>query len=242
MKYKKTIFAVITIMLLLSTVVTPVFAESTGFVTEPMTEEQLNTFYENVSISLLTEEPPKQSIDVFDVNENGLIAIGFSDFILKSNKTVCIYNTEGEFQYGYSFKCDGVYVIEFNGDNLNICYSRGSNIMTIDSVGKILSVARRADDDVNDYQNYDNWRFLESTKRKVGDVEYILEKDAERLNNTLYPRLVTINENGEKNIIYDVTSSHYLGIKVQFVLVLILFCIGAVLTVRNIVKSRRGGW
>ena len=56
MKYKKTIFAVITIMLLLSTVVTPVFAESTGFVTEPMTEEQLNTFYENVSISLLTEE------------------------------------------------------------------------------------------------------------------------------------------------------------------------------------------
>lgn len=238
MKYKKLIFTVITIMLLLSTVVTPVFAESTGFVTEPMTEEQLNTFYENVSISLLTEEPPKRSIDVFDVNENGFVAIGCSG-IRNINKTVCIYNATGEFQYGYSFVCYGAYVIEFNGDNLIIAKSRSDTIITLDSTGKILSVAKVF---LDEYDNNSHWQFLDSRKRKVGDVEYILEKDAERLNNTLYPRLVTINENGEKNIIYDVTSSHYLGIKVQFVLVLILFCIGAVLTVRNIVKSRRGGW
>ena len=98
-------------LLLLVVGVVEASAVNTGFHTELLPEDDINTLLKNVNITMLTDEPPKKPIECFDVNENALIAIGCSS---SENKTVCIYSNEGVFQYGFSFKCSGTFGIEFD--------------------------------------------------------------------------------------------------------------------------------
>ena len=52
-------------------------AMNTGFSTEPYSIEKLDSLLDKLKITVLTQEPGKQTIQCFDVNEDGLIAIGF---------------------------------------------------------------------------------------------------------------------------------------------------------------------
>lgn len=63
------------------------FAMNTGFSTELLPNDDKNTFLTNVNITVLTEEPKRGPIDCFDINGNGLIALGFG----KSDKKQYVY-------------------------------------------------------------------------------------------------------------------------------------------------------
>ena len=87
MKYIQCIFTIILVLLLLFNGGVDILAVDMGFSTESMSEDEIETFLKNVNISILENEPSKKAIDCFDVNENGEIAIGSSDF---ENQTVFI--------------------------------------------------------------------------------------------------------------------------------------------------------
>ena len=105
------IFTIILTLLLLVFGGVEVLAMKTGFSTELLPEDDINTLLKNVNISMLADEPPKKTIECFAVNEDGMIAIGCSS---SENKMVCIYTSDGVFQYGYSFKCNGNFGIELD--------------------------------------------------------------------------------------------------------------------------------
>ena len=73
-------------------------AMNTGFSTKELSEERRYSFAENVNISSLSKEPVHKSIQCFDVNEKGMVAIGQQDVY---GTEVCVYNSSKEFLYGY---------------------------------------------------------------------------------------------------------------------------------------------
>ena len=131
MKRIRCIFTILFLLLLLSSGGIEILAMNTGFDTQPLPKDKINTFLNNVNISVLTEEPPKRAIECFDVNENGIIAIGSSNF---KEKSICVYTNDGIFQYGYSFKCEGSFGIEMDEDILNIYFENFQILRQIESI------------------------------------------------------------------------------------------------------------
>lgn len=203
MKYIRPYFSLILFIILIFNGVTKAFATNTGFSTESLAESSINTFLKNVNISMSTTEPLKKSIDCFSVNENGLIAIGSSDHEIK---TVCVYTTCGNFQYSFNFKCTGSFGIEMDNNNiLYIYFVRSDVAVSVSPDGEILNVRKI----LNTSENNDYWnKSVYLTKRSVGDEVYILKNNTGIFSifASSYSQLVRINSNGEKTVLYDVSS------------------------------------
>ena len=212
-----------------------VFAMDTGFTTEPMSKEDIDTFLKNTNITLLSDEPPKKAIDCFDVNDGGLVAIGFGD---NSNKKVCIYTNDGIFQYGYSFECSGKFGIELNKNILNIYYVRSDVAVAVNPQGEIESVQSIQ----NTTKNNSYWNHsVYLNRRKIGKTEYVLQNDMGLLNAfaSSYSQLVIIEANGKTRMIYDVNSEQFARMLFSVILVLLFTCVVIVCINRTVIKGRR---
>lgn len=195
-----------------------VFAMDAGFSTEQISKEDANKVVKNINIRLLTNEPPKRGINCFSVNEDGKIAIG-SETI--ENKTICIYTSDGVFQRGYSFSCSGSFGIELDNNTLIIYLVRSDLAITVDQEGRVEKVLRiQNTPDNNSYWN--NTVF--ASKIKVKDAEYTLENSGlfNKFSSS-YSRLA-ISVNGEKTIIYDVSTTQNLRNMVGLILIFSLIC------------------
>lgn len=228
------IFTIILLLLLLVIGGVEVLAMNTGFSTELLPEDDINRLLKNVNISMLADEPPKKTIECFAVNEDGVIAIGCSS---SENKTVCIYTSDGVFQYGYSFKCSGNFGIELDKSVLNIYLIRSDIAIAVNSVGKVESVLKIQ----NTSENNSYWNdCVFSTRRKIGDTEYFLENDMGILNlfASSYSQLITTNKSGEENIIYDVNSAQFSNM-VVVVGVIVFICLVVAVVIWQFIKLKR---
>ena len=148
-----------------------------GFSVDSLPQNEIDTILENINITRIDEEPRKQGIFCFDVNERGEIAIGYEDFF--AGKTVCVYSSDGAFQYGYRFATLGSYGIELEEDILKIYFVRSDLQVTVHSSGEIESVTEIQDT----MENSSYWReILDKSKRKVGEAEYVLRNEMGFLN------------------------------------------------------------
>lgn len=64
------------LLIVISTNAIRVNAMNTGFFTEDLSDETKTTFVASINVSPLSAEPEKRGVLCFDVNEQGLIAIG----------------------------------------------------------------------------------------------------------------------------------------------------------------------
>ena len=87
-----------------------VFAVSTGFETESINEDLQKNILSNIELTVFYSEPDKSSIKCFDVNDNGLIALGSSR---STDKRICVYDADGVFKYGYEFVAYGDFGVEW---------------------------------------------------------------------------------------------------------------------------------
>lgn len=199
-------------------------AMNTGFSTERMSEEAVNTVLESINLSMLTDEPPRRPIKCFAVNEEGTIAVGSSR---DNNRTVCIYNSDGVFQYGYSFENYGSFGIELDKNVLNIYLVRSDIAISVNSAGEIEDVLKIS----NTSENNTYWnQHVFSRRRKVGDAEYVIKNDTGILNafDSSYSQLVVIDKNGEERMIYDVSADKIANMIVAVVVGAIIFGLTAV--------------
>lgn len=234
MKYIRNVFAFLLILMLINE--GEVVAMNTGFSTGTLSKNDIETFIENVNISILENEPQRQAIECFDVDEEGTIAIGYSD---SQNKTVCIYTNNGDFQYGYSFECSGKFGIEIHNRVLNIYFVRSDVAIAINSKGEIESILEIK----NTSDNYNYWNnHVFSTKRKIGDNEYILKNDMGIFNvfASSYSQLIITNKNGEKSIMYDVNSTQFSNMVIKFIGVLVFICLVIAIVFGQFIKQKRG--
>lgn len=211
-------------------------AMNTGFSTELLSENEIDLFLKNVNISMLSDEPQKKTIECFDVNENGVIAIGCSNF---DNKTVCIYSSDGDFQYGYSFECNGGFGVELYDDILMIYFVRSDVAISVNPMGDVKSILKIQNTSGNN-SYWNNSVF--STKREIGDNTYVAKNDMGLFNvfASSYSQLIITNINGEERVVYDVGSIQFSNMIVAFICVFIFIFIAVTLVIRQFIKLKRG--
>ncbi len=229
-----TLIALLSLLLLVVGVV-EASAANTGFHTELLPEDDINSLLKNVNITMLTDEPPKKPIECFDVNENALIAIGCSS---SENKTVCIYSNEGVFQYGYGFKCSGSFGIEFDKNTINIYLVRSDVAIAVNSEGEVEGVSKIQN--APDNNSYWNDRIF-STRRKIADTEYFIKNDMGVLNlfASSYSQLISTNQCGEETILYDVNSAQIINMTVSICGVVIFTSLVIAVVIRQFIKLKR---
>lgn len=203
MKRKKNAKKIILLMIFLLSFKIDILAMNTGLSTEEMESDKVESILSHINLSVLSLEPVKDAIDCFDVNEKGMIAIGTSD---SEKKTICIYSSDGIFQYGYRFNSYGSFGIKWEEDNIIIYFVRGDFLVEVDTNGIIEKVL-----DVSDTLENGSYRrnSIFATKREVGDSKYVLKNDMGILNlfASTYSQLVITNNKGETEIFYDVNAT-----------------------------------
>ncbi|SEW32783.1 hypothetical protein [[Clostridium] fimetarium] len=212
-------------------------AMTTGFTTESMNSEKQKLFKSNINIISLHSYVKTNPIVCFDVNNDGLIALGFDD---DSHKTICVYNPDGEFIYGYSFESSGSFGVEWDGGNILIYFVRSDVAALFNSSATCLELKMISNSTENN--TYWNHTVFEK-KRIVGKNEYEIKNDLGILNIVLpsYSQLIKTDENGIKTMLYNVNDSY--GAKILVILVgIIIFIIIVVVGIikefkkKNIVK------
>lgn len=223
MKIKKIIPSLLIITVLLCGVAFNAFAMNTGFTTDDMELDEQQAFLSNINLSLVTEEPEKNAIDCFDVNDDGLIAIGSQN---STGKIISVYTSDGAFKYGYKFDCDGSFGVEWDNGNIIIYFVRSDIAASFDSAGinsemKIIQ---------NTTENNSYWNHSVFSKQKtVNESQYTVKNDMGLLNvfAPSYSQLVKEDADGSVITIYDVGG----GYATSVVIILIAVILFAVLVV-----------
>lgn len=227
MKHLRFFSLILFLCFLLGNTCVEALAFSEGFSTEALTQEEIDTFLANVGLSVLSKEPAKKKIDCFDVNENGLIAVGCSDF---EKKTVCIYTSEGNFEYGYEFQCSGAFGVEIKNDHLIIYFVRSDVKLVFDFLGHIMSISKIQ----NTSENNSYWNnFVYETRREVDGNIYHLTNKMRFFNvfASSYSQLIITDMYGASFAVYDTNSINYS--------ILILPCAGLVMLSTLIYKLKK---
>lgn len=198
-----------------------VFAVSTGFETESINEDLQKNILSDIELTVFYSEPDKSSIKCFDVNDNGLIALGSSR---STDKRICVYDADGVFKYGYEFVAYGDFGVEWDGDNLNIYFIRGNIIASFNSKGECLGVLSAEDSIEND--SYFR-RFIQSDERIVGDKKYVVSNDIGILGLIApsYSKLSVTDSDGEITVLYDVGEQQFANILGTLILSIIFVII-----------------
>ena len=214
---------------------TGVLAMDTGISMQTMKTEDQKTFIFNIQLVKEEKEPAKNSIVCFDVNEDGLIAIGTSD---SSRKSVSVYNLSGDYKYGYNFNCDQSFGIEWDGNNLIIYFVRSNVAALVDENGTILELQEIE----NTTNNNSYWnRSVFSTQRTVGDYKYIIKNDMGLFNifASSYSQLITVDDQGNKTILYNVNNAQMTKAIIIFIAVIMFVAIVVSVIIFRFLKLRK---
>lgn len=223
------IFLCITVLFINSSI--SASATNTVFTTEAMSDDEISDFFSYADICMLSYEPEKDSIDCFAVNENNMIALGFSDH---NDKTVCIYTSEGAFLYGYKFKCMGSFCVDWDKNNTIVYTVRGDKGFVLTEKGDVTDVFRIQ----NTSENHRYWNnYITLSECTVGDNEYSLRNDMGILNfiASSYSQLVLTRSDGSETIIYDANQKQIQKYIIDFLLALFVFSI----TLLSIIFSKK---
>lgn len=211
-------------------------AINTQFSFEQLTAEEKREYIANIDMSLLKAEPIKRPIVCFDVNDDQMIAIGQD---APDKKIVCIYTSDGVFQYAYAFHCSGSFGIAWDESNLNIYFARGGMILAVDPNGEIIDLVKIQDTAENNaYQNH----MLYSTERISGNTKYRIRNDMGILNliQFSYSQLAAIQPTGEEKILYDVNSAQLAKTITVCVLAMALLLVTVAVSLGNLRDGKIG--
>lgn len=223
-------------LIVFSTNAIEVNAMNTGFSTEELSEETKTTFVASINVSPLSAEPEKRGVLCFDVNKQGMIVVGQKG---SQDEEICVYTSQGEFLYGYTFNCTQSFGVEWDEQHINIYFIRSDVIISLDSDGNILDIKKVQDTiDNNSYRN----TLLYSTTRTVGNTKYLIRNDMGILNwiASSYSQIVTIDATGTESIIYDVNSMQLTKMIVTIGLICVFVLVAIAVVFLQFIKLRRG--
>jgi len=176
-----------------------------GFHITAHTEEELSTILRNLDAEILSEEPRKQRIKAFSLSEIGMFAVVVEDYIYR---TICVYDQEGSFQYGYRIKADGEVGVEFCGEELFIYHTRSDILYSLDKKARVRELWNV--EPTRENYNYAHYNPLGifSEKKKIGSETYkltnnsFLDKVA-----ASFSKLIVTDASGNQRIVYDAGSA-----------------------------------
>ena len=211
------------------------FAMNTEFSINEMESEDQKNFLSNIDLHFVDVEPQKHAITCFDVNDKGLLAVGVNTL---TKKYISVYGSDGTFQYGYTFNCNGSFGVEWDDTNLIIYFVRSDVAALFDSNGTNIELGRIENTiDNNSYWNH----FVFSAQRYIGEDQYIMRNDMGILNAFAfsYSQVAKIDSIGNVAILYD-ASSAYMKQIVMLIIASILFIVIVIsVVIRRFIKIKR---
>lgn len=202
MKLRNLIFIAFIIPLIIYSEGLNIFAMKTDFSTSEMNLENQHTFLSNINLSLIADEPQKRTILCFDVNSNGMIAIGSA---ASENKYISVYDSTGEFQYGYTFNCNQSFGVQWDNTNLIICFVKNDVAASFDSNGNNteLRIIENTDSN-NSYWN----NSVFSREKTIDSNSYTIKNNMGALNifASSYSQLIKTDAQGNETVLYDVST------------------------------------
>ncbi len=206
-----------------------------NFEIKPISNEYITNLKKSMYIQVLDKEYLLDGIAKFDVSKTGLIAI--SSETLGTEKIISIYNSNGEYQIGFKFDVDGEYYIKWKDATLGIHSVRSDSISFIDLNGKYISFGEVLDN----RKNEEIFNALDKPIRQALNKTYYLEKNiglAGFLTNS-YSNLVIEEENGKRNIIYDVSENLAKSIIINVVIPAVIFIIIVYFAIKHFVEINK---
>ena len=207
-------------------------AMNTGFTIDDVSIKEQQQFLSNISLSLLTNEPPKKPFVCFDVNENGLIAIASGD---SEKKYITVYDRNGIFQFGYSFNCHQSFGIQWDKIMLNIYFVRSDIAASFDNLGNNLEIYR-IDDTIDNNAYWNNIVFAK--EKNVFNHKYCAKNSNifMSLFSSDYSELIDIDNNDDVTVVYDAGSEysiHRVIVYISGVLFVVLIIVIIILQYRK---------
>lgn len=199
----KSIKEIALICLCMMLLIQPVHAsQNTGDGMETVPDSRKEQILSNIQLELITREISHASIQCFDVNPSGFVAIGLNT---SPQKAIYVYDQRGEFQYGYTFNCSGDFGINWTGEVLKIYFVRSGLAVHFDSSGQCIQMEM-----IN--ESAGNRQYLKdaffATERKCNGKTYCLESDMGIFTMT-YSRLAAIDSEGVKQILYSAQTEDF---------------------------------
>ena len=234
MKRIASLLTILVLLNLLACIYFPASAvfEDVGLKSQDLSRDQQEAIWRNLTLSPLDSEVQALPIACFDVQNSGRIALGFGG---STEKYVCIYGPDGEFQHGYSFTCNGSFGVRWEQDNLILYLVRSSTQVLISPEGEFLGAAKFADSaDTSVYLN----QIVFATERTVGEKTYTLRSNWGVFASS-YSRLLAIDDSGNEQILYDSSANE----RINGILILsaaAAFVLFTVLTLRKVIRQSAG--
>ena len=212
---------------------------SKDFEMEVLSIETYENILSKIDFSKLDEEPVKWQIECFDVNDDGLIAIGTSN---SKTKRIVVYDSDGYYKYGYQFTSTGNFGIEWVNNKILIYFIRSNIVISVNEEGRINEIFKV--ENTLEYNTYLNNTIFSAKKNKNG-VDYEIKNDLGPFNflATSYSRLTITDSMGETKSLYDINFSQLVKYIIISIAVLIFIIIVFVAVIKftkiTIVKSKR---
>ena len=185
-----------------------VSAMNSGYTSESIPKDKQVEIAASIDVRLLKAEPKKLAIECFDVNENGLIAIGSEGNNPFESNTISVYSDVGDFQYGYQFRTDGIFYLEWAGEDIIIHFVRGDWAVLVNSDGEVEEIR-----EVPSTLEYDKFRrnVLKAKKKQINNRTYYLKNDMGILNlvATNYSQLWYKEPDNTEVLLYDVNAAQF---------------------------------
>ena len=206
---------------------TSLYEFKSNFSVSQISKEEKETIIANTDLTVITT-PANSTIECFDVNEDGLIALGHTG-ITKGD--ISVYSSDGTFKYGFEFQCYGEFGVEWDKDILNIYFVRGSVLVSVNSSGEIVNVADVEDTAENNsyYRNS-----IKATKRNVNGIEY----EIKNVFMSSYSQLVVKEPSGQEIVLYNANDSQLAQIVIVSIIAIVFTALGIIVVVSQFVKRK----
>lgn len=168
--------------------------------TSEIAKEDLEDLLMRKEITLRKSDGIIKSISNFDVNEKGMVAVAVEGF----KNSIAVYDSKGNYQYGYSFLDDGSFYTEWKGDDLWLYFSKSEIGLLLDRQANCKKGIYISDKKAKK----SHWDELTYGKRKVGSDTYQVVRG----------KIVKTDKDGHKEVVYNAF--------MQRILLLIAFVMG----------------
>ena len=172
-----------------------------SFDTIEVDETRQRTALASLDVQLLSDEIKGSTIACMAVHTDGHIALGLDE---GKHKTVMVFRHDGTFQYGFQFVTAGTYGIVWNDEHIAIYLTRSDFLITLNKLGQCVSFREVQ---LTDSSNTAIRHILSCREVKIGQTSYKLSRDL-GFGEDNYARLVIQTQDGQEQIIYDVTAAH----------------------------------
>lgn len=192
---KTIVMIFLTAMLSLNMILSCQAIES-GIAFSEISPEEEELIKSKIMITIVAEEIEPKQIECFDINENGVIALGIDGM---DYNIINIYSNEMKYQFSYKFKTNGLYQIKWEGDKLWIYLVRGDYRLLINYTGQIENIQKISY--TNEYWN----DVIKSTKIEYDGAVYEIRKPSGVMGMLSfgYSKLVKTEVDGTEQILYN---------------------------------------